>query len=88
MYENDNLKLLLTEECKNKMIEIASETFYKERFDEAVVERLLYLKQKYKVKTWFTLIGWINDERAFVSDFTDESFVEALDNLEEELKQF
>ena len=86
--ENNDLKILATEEFKNKMIEIASETFYNERFDEAVIERLLYLKQKYKIKTWFTLIGWINDERVFVSDFTDESFVEALDNLEDELKQF
>ena len=83
-----NIKYLTSEEGKNAFIKLTSESFYNQRLDEEIWRKVLWIKDKYKIKTWFSLIGYINDERSFVQDFTDESFLKALENLEDELKQF
>lgn len=56
--------------------------------DEAVFDKLKHIKTKYRIDNWFKFIGWIHEEQLFVKDTTNESFVLALDNLEDELKQF
>jgi hypothetical protein len=56
--------------------------------DEVVFDKLKYIKTKYKIDNWFKFIRWIHEEQVYVKDSTNESFVLALDNLEDELKQF
>jgi len=61
---------------------------YTEHQDLEILERVLEIKNKFKINNWFTLIKYIHLEKDYVDGVNNEHFLKALDNLEDELKQF